>query len=147
MQNNKGKILSGVVVSDKMKDTVVVAVLRFVKHLKYKKYYKVSKKYKAHNPGNTVHIGDKVDIRETRPISKDKHFVVIENSKLKIENSDEDLDLEEAEKSLVKDYKKWEFLFEADPNYYNDEVSDSLELRMDNFYQNFITLQIGRAHV
>jgi small subunit ribosomal protein S17 len=72
-----GKILSGIATSDKMKDTVVVSVSRFVKHLKYKKYYKVSKKYKAHNPGNTVKIGDKVKIRETRPISKDKHFIVI----------------------------------------------------------------------
>jgi small subunit ribosomal protein S17 len=72
-----GKILSGVVVSDKMKDTVVVNVVRFIKHPKYKKYYKVSKKYKAHNPGNTVKIADKVSIRETRPISKDKHFIVV----------------------------------------------------------------------
>ena len=83
VQNNtestvpKGKILSGVVMSDKMKDTVVVSVMRFVKHPKYKKYYKISKKYKAHNPGNTVHTGDEVEIRETRPISKDKHFMVI----------------------------------------------------------------------
>ena len=74
----KGKILRGEVVSDKMKDTVVVKVTRFVKHSKYKKYFKVAKKYKAHNPGNTVHIGDKVFIKETRPISKDKHFVIIQ---------------------------------------------------------------------
>ncbi|MEK7063041.1 MAG: 30S ribosomal protein S17 [Patescibacteria group bacterium] len=97
-QKGGGKTLSGVVVSDKMKDTVVVKVVRFVKHSKYKKYFKVAKKYKAHNPGNTVHVGDKVQIKETRPISKDKHFIVIENSppasnreasragKLKIEN-------------------------------------------------------------
>jgi len=76
-QKNNGKVLSGVVTSDKMKDTAVVSVTRFVKHNKYKKYYKVSKKYKAHNPGNTVKIGDKVEIRETRPISKDKHFVIL----------------------------------------------------------------------
>ncbi len=72
----KGKILSGVVVSDKMKDTVTVSVVRFVKHPKYKKYYKVSKKYKAHDVGNTKKIGDKVSIQECRPISKDKHFIV-----------------------------------------------------------------------
>ena len=81
MTNNKlqkGKILTGVVTSDKMKDTVVVKVVRFVKHSKYKKYFKVAKKYKAHNPGNTVHVGDKVSIRETKPISKDKHFIVMQ---------------------------------------------------------------------
>lgn len=78
-QNNfGGKVLTGVVVSDKMKDTVVVKVVRFVKHSKYKKYFKVAKKYKAHNPGNTVHVGDKVEIKETKPISKDKHFTVIQ---------------------------------------------------------------------
>lgn len=73
----KGKVLTGIVVSDKMKDTVVVKVVRFVKHSKYKKYFKVAKKYKAHNPGNTVHISDKVKIKETRPVSKDKRFIVI----------------------------------------------------------------------
>ena len=71
-----GKVLKGVVVSQKMKDTAVVLVTRFVKHSKYKKYYKVSKKYKAHDLGNKKQVGDKVEIRECRPISKDKHFVV-----------------------------------------------------------------------
>ncbi len=76
-QNNAGKkVLKGVVLSDKMKDTVVVMVTRFVKHKKYRKYYKVSKKYKAHDQGNTKKIGDKVEIIGTRPISKDKHFVI-----------------------------------------------------------------------
>jgi small subunit ribosomal protein S17 len=70
------KTLSGVVISDKMKDTCVVSVMRFVKHQKYKKYHKVSKKYKAHDVGNTKKVGDKVLIMESRPISKDKHFVV-----------------------------------------------------------------------
>ena len=81
LQNNKetfkGKILRGIVVSNKMKDTVVVKVTRFTKHPKYKKYYSLSKKYKAHNPGNTAKEGDKVEIGETRPISKDKHFIVL----------------------------------------------------------------------
>lgn len=72
-----GKILNGVVLSDKMKDTCVVSVVRFVKHLKYKKYYKINKKYKAHDVGNTKKVGDKVSIKETRPISKDKHFTII----------------------------------------------------------------------
>ena len=78
------KTLSGVVVSDKMKDTCTVLVTRFVKHPKYGKYIKIDKKYKAHDAGNMKHIGDKVQIMETKPISKDKHFKVIE--KLKINN-------------------------------------------------------------
>lgn len=73
----KPKILRGVVVSTKMKDTAVVLVTRFVKHTTYKKYYKVSKKYKAHDLGNTKQLGDQVEIKECRPISKDKHFIVI----------------------------------------------------------------------
>lgn len=76
-KKNTGKILSGIVVSDKMSDTVVVEVSRFVKHPKYGKYMKISKKFKAHDIGNTKKIGDKVEIMETRPISRDKHFVVI----------------------------------------------------------------------
>ena len=73
----RARTLSGVVVSDKMKDTCVISVTRFVKHTKYKKYYKVSKKYKAHDVGNTKKIGDKVEIKESRPISKDKHFIIV----------------------------------------------------------------------
>lgn len=73
----KGKILSGVVVSDKMKDTVVVSVPRYVKHPKYGKFVKTQKKYKAHDEGNTLKVGDKVDIKETNPISKTKHFVIV----------------------------------------------------------------------
>jgi small subunit ribosomal protein S17 len=73
----KTRVLSGVVVSDKMTDTIVVSVNRFVKHPKYQKFQKISKKYKAHDPGNTKKIGDKVEIEECRPLSKDKHFKVI----------------------------------------------------------------------
>jgi small subunit ribosomal protein S17 len=72
-----GKVLSGVVVSDKMNKTVVVSVSRFVKHPKYGKFYQISKKYKAHDEDNTVKTGDKVDIVEVRPMSKDKRFKVV----------------------------------------------------------------------
>ena len=72
----KGKTLQGVVVSDKMDKTIVVEVKRFVKHPKYKKYYNVTKKYKAHDEKNEKKIGDAVTIRETRPLSKDKHFTI-----------------------------------------------------------------------
>lgn len=71
------KTLTGVVVSTKMKDTVVVEVNRFVKHPKYGKYFKSTKKYKAHDAGNTKVMGDKVTIEECAPVSKDKHFKVI----------------------------------------------------------------------
>lgn len=74
---NKGKKLSGTVTSDKMKDTVVVTVARFVKHPKYGKFLNINKKYKAHDMGNTKKIGDKVTIQECAPISKDKHFRII----------------------------------------------------------------------
>lgn len=77
MEDKKHKTLRGIVVSDKMKDTVVVEVSRYSKHPKYGKYVKANKKYKAHDAGNTKKIGEKVEIEKTRPISKDKHFKVI----------------------------------------------------------------------
>lgn len=73
-KTNKGNILRGVVVGDKMDKTVVVSISRFVKHPLYGKFYKVSKKYKAHDEDNKYKLGDKVEIAETRPISKDKRF-------------------------------------------------------------------------
>lgn len=71
------RVFSGVVVSDKMKDTVVVEVARYQKHPKYGKFINTHKKFKAHDVGNTKKIGDKVEIKECAPISKDKHFVVV----------------------------------------------------------------------
>ncbi len=71
------RVFSGVVVSDKMKDTVVIAVVSYVKHIKYGKYIKKVKRYKAHDVGNTKQIGEKISIEETRPLSKDKTFKVI----------------------------------------------------------------------
>lgn len=68
---------AGVVVSDKMKDTVVVAVTRYVKHSRYGKYSKRVKRYQAHDPGNTKKEGDRVSIEETKPISKHKHFKIV----------------------------------------------------------------------
>jgi small subunit ribosomal protein S17 len=75
--NKKIRMLKGVVVSDKMTKTVVVAVTRLKKHPKYKKYYKVTKKYKAHDEKNEYHVGDKVIIQETRPLSKEKRWIVV----------------------------------------------------------------------
>lgn len=74
------KILKGTVVSDKMNKTVVVKVDDFKKHPRYGRYYKSSKKYKAHDESGEFHVGDKVLIKETRPMSKDKHFIAMKIS-------------------------------------------------------------------
>lgn len=66
----------GIVVSDKMDKTVVVAVVSFKTHPKYKKKYKVTKKYKTHDEENKYKVGDIVEIIPCRPISKDKSFKV-----------------------------------------------------------------------
>lgn len=71
------KTLTGVVVSDKMTDTAVVAVSSYVKHPKYKKYMKKTKKYHVHNEGNRAKEGEKVTIRSCRPLSKTKAFEII----------------------------------------------------------------------
>ncbi len=64
----------GIVVSDKMEKTVVVKVSHLVKHNEYNKYIKRSVKYKAHDETNSCKIGDRVQIIETRPLSKDKRW-------------------------------------------------------------------------
>lgn len=71
------KKLTGIVTSDKMTKTVVVKVESIKEHPKYKRRYKVHKKYKAHDEKGQFHIGDKVIIEETRPMSKEKSWVVI----------------------------------------------------------------------
>ena len=77
----KGRIFKGTVVSDKMKDTIVVKVDLFTKHPKYQKFLSQQKKFKAHDAGNTKKIGDVVEIQECRPISKDKHFMLVTEAK------------------------------------------------------------------
>lgn len=78
-QQNKTirRTLQGVVVSDKMDKTVVVSVTRTSIHSKYLKRFKVSRKFKAHDEENAYKVGDKVNIEETRPMSKDKRWKVI----------------------------------------------------------------------
>jgi small subunit ribosomal protein S17 len=73
----KEKKFKGTVVSNKTDKTVVVSVGRFVKHPKYGKFYTISKNYTAHDPENRTEVGEKVEIRETKPISKRKRFEVI----------------------------------------------------------------------
>ena len=71
------RVLQGVVVSDKNDKTVTVLVERRVMHPVYKKFIKLSKKYRAHDEGNSCHVGDMVRIRECRPISKTKTWEVV----------------------------------------------------------------------
>lgn len=75
--DKKLRLKKGVVVSDKMDKTVVVEVTRLKKHQKYKKYFKVTTKFKAHDEENKYHTGDRVVIQETRPLSRDKRFMVV----------------------------------------------------------------------
>lgn len=72
------KQLVGVVTSDKMTQTVVVRVTRLVRHRTYRRVMKRSKKFKAHAVDPKPRIGDEVRIEETRPISKDKRWRVVE---------------------------------------------------------------------
>ncbi len=76
---SKGRTFRGTVVSVKMQDTATVAVERYVQHPKYKKFIRRTKKYLVHNPGNTVKEGDAVTIREVKPISKRKHFEMVDS--------------------------------------------------------------------
>ena len=77
IKKNKRELI-GLIVSDKMDKSVVVQVERFVQHKIYKKFMKRYKKYHAHDEKNECHIGDKVKIIETRPLSKLKRFRVNE---------------------------------------------------------------------
>lgn len=72
------KIRTGKVISDKMNKTVVVAVESLVSHPMYKRTIRRTKKFKAHDEENSCRIGDKVKIMETRPLSKEKRWRVIE---------------------------------------------------------------------
>lgn len=72
------KLREGLVVSNKMDKTVVVAVQTKKVHPLYKKAIRVSKKYKAHDENNACEIGDRVKIVETRPLSKEKRWRVVE---------------------------------------------------------------------
>lgn len=77
MERNLRKTRVGIVISDKMDKTIVVAVETKIKHPLYKKYIKRTKKLKAHDELNQCGIGDKVEVMETRPLSKDKNWRLI----------------------------------------------------------------------
>ena len=75
------KILTGIVVSDKPNKTVTVMVERKFSHPVFKKVIKVKKKYNAHDENNKFKTGDKVSIIESKPFSKNKKFLVMEDNK------------------------------------------------------------------
>ena len=77
-QRNERKVQVGKVVSDKMDKTIVVAVETYKKHDLYHKRIKYTKKFKAHDENNEAKIGDTVRIMETRPLSKDKRWRLVE---------------------------------------------------------------------
>jgi len=80
--------LKGKIVSDKMQKTRVVAVMRLKLHPKYRKYYKITQRFKAHDEKNEYKTGDEVIIEETRPLSKEKRWRIvekIESGKQKVE--------------------------------------------------------------
>jgi small subunit ribosomal protein S17 len=77
-ERNLRKVMIGVVTSNKMDKTIVVAVERNVKHPIYGKIMKRTYKLKAHDEENACNIGDKVKVMETRPLSKDKRFRLVE---------------------------------------------------------------------
>ena len=74
---NRRKLRTGVISSDKMDKTVVVTINNLVRHPMYGRILKRSKKLKAHDEANDAHIGDTVEIMETRPLSKDKCWRVV----------------------------------------------------------------------
>ena len=77
-ERNMRKTAIGKVVSDKMDKTIVVLVEDSVKHKLYNKIVKRSVRFKAHDENNEAHIGDRVKIMETRPLSKDKGWRLVE---------------------------------------------------------------------
>ena len=79
-ERNLRKTRVGMVVSDKMDKTVVVAIIDNVKHPLYKKIVKRTVRLKAHDEKNECRVGDRVEVMETRPLSKDKRWRVIEIS-------------------------------------------------------------------
>ena len=77
MERNLRKTRVGIVSSDKMDKTIVVSIKDSVKHPRYKKVIKRTVKFKAHDENNECNIGDKVEIMETRPLSKDKRWRLV----------------------------------------------------------------------
>jgi small subunit ribosomal protein S17 len=94
--NAKRKTKVGRVVSDKMDKTIVVSVERLARHPLYKRVIRLSTKFKAHDEGNTAHVGDTVLIEESRPLSATKRWRLVEIVATAVEHSGEGLLQDEA---------------------------------------------------
>jgi len=78
IKRNERKVRVGKVVSDKMQKTIVVAIEELVQHKLYKKAVKRTVKFKAHDENEEAHVGDRVSIMETRPLSKEKRWRLVQ---------------------------------------------------------------------
>jgi small subunit ribosomal protein S17 len=78
MERNRRKVRVGIVTGDRMDKTAVVMIERKVKHPVYKRYVKTRKKYAIHDEENQCRVGDKVRFMETRPLSKNKRWRLVE---------------------------------------------------------------------
>lgn len=78
MERNSRKVIIGTVSSNSMEKTITVSIERKLKHPKYKKFVKSTAKYKAHDEKNECNVNDVVRIMETRPLSKDKRWRLVE---------------------------------------------------------------------
>jgi len=99
------RTIIGTVVSDKADKTIVLSTTVRKTHSKYKKQYSRSTKYIAHDENNEAHVGDKVEVKETRPISKRKHLTlvkVIDSAKISAKDRLENVAREEVEKPKEK---------------------------------------------
>lgn len=76
-KRGKRKVLRGIVISDKMDKTIVVSVERKFPHPIYRKVVRDKRKFKVHDPENTAHPGDMVEVMETRPLSKEKRWRLV----------------------------------------------------------------------
>ena len=76
-ERGKRKVRLGTVISDRMDRSVTVRIERLVQHPLYKKYIRKTKKLTAHDESNTCQVGDKVQVMETRPLSRRKHWRVV----------------------------------------------------------------------
>jgi small subunit ribosomal protein S17 len=77
-ERGKRKVMTGMVVSDKMQKTIVVSIERLVKHETYGKYVRRRNKFKVHDEKNEAKVGDVVRFMETRPLSKDKRWRLLD---------------------------------------------------------------------
>ena len=77
MTTGRRKRREGIVVSDRMDKTIVVVVQRLVRHVQYRKYLKRRQRYKVHDEQNRAHVGDRVTIVESRPLSRDKRWALL----------------------------------------------------------------------